>query len=57
MLKIWNNAGNEMYIQALELLEGNNVFTIETANWAEGIYFIQIKTAEGTLTEKFLKIQ
>ncbi len=57
MLKIWNNAGIEMYIQSLELLEGNNVFTIETANWAEGVYFIQIKTAEGTRTEKFLKTQ
>ena len=54
-MKIWNNAGHIVHEQSQELSEGNNPFSIEIAHWPEGVYFIQIRTGDGTLSEKFLK--
>jgi hypothetical protein len=48
-------AGRVIFTQKQATTEGVNNLQIPTADWAKGIYFLQIADGTTTLTEKFFK--
>jgi len=54
-LSIYNISGKVVYKQrGISFASGNNIQAIPTVGFDTGIYIIELKTAEGTITEKII---
>ncbi len=52
---VLSSTGQEVYHEQLSNLSFNNTVIIPTANLANGLYFVQLKTKEGVRVEKLMK--
>jgi len=53
-LKIYSNIGQLLYTESQESNAGDNTFTIDTKNLADGIYFYSLTFKDVTLTKKMI---
>jgi len=53
-LSVFNLMGQCVYTETVNVMEGNNVITVNVNNLNAGIYMVNVKTAQGTSTQKLI---
>jgi hypothetical protein len=53
-LSIFNSLGEEVFEQTFPLVSGKNMIPLDLSEFTSGIYFVQVKSAEGLSTRKII---
>jgi hypothetical protein len=55
LVKVYNTIGKEVYKEQVTNTSSNNVITINTSSWADGMYFVMVDIGNDRFTQKVLK--